>query len=100
MVSMSAGFLVLAAFLAGVVSFSSPCCLPLLPGYVAYVSGNTGAQRQPAGRIMTAAGLFTLGFGLTFTALARARPGLAGCCSPPARGWSAAPGCWSPPSGS
>jgi len=28
-------FLVAAAFLAGVLSFSSPCCLPLLPGYAA-----------------------------------------------------------------
>jgi cytochrome c-type biogenesis protein len=62
----SGTFLVAAAFLAGLVSFSSPCCLPLLPGYVAYVGG-TGAQ--PAGRVMAAAGLFALGFGATFTAL-------------------------------
>ncbi|MGH2656562.1 MAG: cytochrome c biogenesis protein CcdA, partial [Actinomycetota bacterium] len=27
------------AFVAGIVSFTSPCCLPLMPGYVAYVSG-------------------------------------------------------------
>jgi cytochrome c-type biogenesis protein len=56
-----------AAFLAGLLSFSSPCCLPLLPGYVAYVSGD--ASRSSPQRTMTAAGLFTLGFGLTFTAL-------------------------------
>jgi cytochrome c-type biogenesis protein len=62
----SGAFWVAAAFLAGLVSFSSPCCLPLLPGYVAYVGGS-GAQ--PTGRTMTAAGLFTLGFGATFTAL-------------------------------
>src|SRR6266536_2386683 len=64
---MSVTFLVAAAFLAGLVSFSSPCCLPLLPGYVAYVSGNEPTQR--AGRTMRAAALFTLGFGATFTAL-------------------------------
>ena len=58
---------VAAAFLAGVLSFSSPCCLPLLPGYVAYVSGDSGGPSPR--RTMTAAGLFTLGFGLTFTAL-------------------------------
>jgi cytochrome c-type biogenesis protein len=58
---------VAAAFLAGLLSFSSPCCLPLLPGYVAYVSGDA-AGSSPR-RTMTAAGLFTLGFGLTFTAL-------------------------------
>jgi cytochrome c-type biogenesis protein len=67
-VGVSGLFLVAAAFLAGVVSFSSPCCLPLLPGYVAYVSGGTG-DRQHARRTMLAAGLFTVGFGLTFTAL-------------------------------
>jgi cytochrome c-type biogenesis protein len=68
-VSLSAGFLVLAAFLAGLVSFSSPCCLPLLPGYVAYVSGEAVSRPQHVRRTMTAAGLFTLGFGVTFTAL-------------------------------
>jgi cytochrome c-type biogenesis protein len=65
---MGASFLIVAAFLAGVLSFSSPCCLPLLPGYVAYVSGNPDAQ-QRAGRTMRAAALFTVGFGVTFTAL-------------------------------
>jgi cytochrome c-type biogenesis protein len=64
---MSALFLVMAAFLAGMVSFSSPCCLPLLPGYVAYVGGHAG-QPSPR-RTMAAAGLFVLGFGVTFTAL-------------------------------
>jgi len=58
---------VMAAFLAGVLSFSSPCCLPLLPGYVAYVTGDPGGSSPR--RTMTAAVLFTLGFGLTFTAL-------------------------------
>ena len=63
----SAAFLVVAAFLAGLVSFSSPCCLPLLPGYVAYVGGEPG-QTSPR-RTMVAAGLFVLGFGATFTAM-------------------------------
>jgi cytochrome c-type biogenesis protein len=67
-VGVSGLFLVAAAFLAGVVSFSSPCCLPLLPGYVAYVSGDASAQPR-AGQTMTAAALFTVGFGVTFTAL-------------------------------
>ena len=64
---MSAVFLIMAAFLAGIVSFSSPCCLPLLPGYVAYVGGDPG-QASPR-RTMAAAGLFVLGFGATFTAM-------------------------------
>jgi cytochrome c-type biogenesis protein len=64
----SAPLLVVAAFLAGLVSFSSPCCLPLLPGYVAYVSGDADLK-QRSGRTMTAAALFIFGFGVTFTAL-------------------------------
>jgi cytochrome c-type biogenesis protein len=63
----SAAFLVMAAFLAGMVSISSPCCLPLLPGYLAYLTGGTGPPNLR--RTMTAAGLFVLGFGATFTAL-------------------------------
>jgi cytochrome c-type biogenesis protein len=63
----SAAFVVMAAFLAGLVSFSSPCCLPLLPGYVAYVGGESG-QTSPR-RTIAAAGLFVLGFGATFTAM-------------------------------
>jgi cytochrome c-type biogenesis protein len=63
----SAAFLVMAAFLAGTVSISSPCCLPLLPGYVAYLTGGTGPPNLR--RTMTAAGLFVLGLGATFTAL-------------------------------
>jgi len=36
------------AVLAGLVSFLSPCCLPLVPGYLAYVSGNAGAEVKQA----------------------------------------------------
>lgn len=40
---------VLIAVVAGTVSFLSPCCLPLVPGYVAYVTGAAGADatREP-----------------------------------------------------
>ncbi len=43
---------VLLAFAAGVVSFVSPCCLPLVPGYIAAVTGTApgeaadGAERR------------------------------------------------------
>jgi len=36
------------AMLAGLVSFLSPCCLPLVPGYLACVTGTAGADAQAA----------------------------------------------------
>ena len=53
------------ALLAGVLTFSSPCTLPLVPGYLGYLSG-VGAGR---GRTMGTAALFVTGFALVFTAL-------------------------------
>ncbi len=53
------------AFAAGVVSFASPCALPLVPGYVAFVSGGQapGRGRQNITPIL----LFILGFTAVFT---------------------------------
>ena len=34
-------FEILVAFGAGLISFLSPCVLPLIPGYVSYISGNS-----------------------------------------------------------
>jgi cytochrome c-type biogenesis protein len=34
---------------AGAVTFLSPCCLPLVPGYLSYVTGMSGAGAQPSG---------------------------------------------------
>jgi cytochrome c-type biogenesis protein len=61
-------WLPLLAFTAGVLSFSSPCILPLIPGYVGYMSGVAGSR----GRTLGAAVLFVLGFTLVFTALGAA----------------------------
>jgi cytochrome c-type biogenesis protein len=55
---------VLAAFAAGIVSFLSPCVLPLVPGYVSYVAGRT-PMNGPADRT-TAARLSTVGLSLCF----------------------------------
>ena len=61
------------ALLAGVISFSSPCCLPLMPGYVSYVSGVAGAQAGGGvalrSRVLASGGLFVLGFTLVFVAM-------------------------------
>ncbi|MCQ9165123.1 cytochrome c biogenesis CcdA family protein [Arthrobacter sp. STN4] len=56
------------ALLAGIVSFLSPCVLPLVPGYLGYVSGLTGAdlQKQRRGRMLLGIGLFVLGFSAVF----------------------------------
>ena len=60
------------AFVAGVISFSSPCCLPLMPGYVSYVSSvaaDAPIATSVRSRVVAAALLFVLGFALVFTAL-------------------------------
>jgi cytochrome c-type biogenesis protein len=57
------------ALLAGLVSFASPCVLPLVPGYLAYVGGFTDADERRArgrGRVLLGVLLFVLGFSLVF----------------------------------
>ncbi|MCC9195600.1 cytochrome c biogenesis CcdA family protein [Arthrobacter sp. zg-Y820] len=56
------------AALAGLVSFLSPCVLPLVPGYLGYVTGLTGVdlQKQRRGRMLAGIGLFVLGFSAVF----------------------------------
>jgi cytochrome c-type biogenesis protein len=71
------GALILAipiALLAGLVSFASPCVLPLVPGYLGYVTGMTGAELGEHGarrrsRMLVGVGLFVLGFTVVFVAL-------------------------------
>jgi len=60
------------ALVAGILSFTSPCCLPLMPGYVSYVSGVAGSGPQGVAirpRVVGAALLFVLGFATVFTVL-------------------------------
>ncbi len=73
------GSLVLAipvALLAGLVSFFSPCVIPLLPGYLSYATGLTGAElaggdatRRQRGRLLLGSVLFVLGFSVLFVML-------------------------------
>lgn len=60
--------------LAGFVSFASPCVLPLVPGYLGYVTGLTGIdlERRRKGRMLAGATLFVLGFTAVFVTLAAA----------------------------
>lgn len=90
----STGPLVLAiaaAALAGLVSFLSPCILPLIPGYLSYVTGLAGSDLDAAkapepaaggggvavatrtrakGRILAGTSLFVLGFSVMFSLMA------------------------------
>ena len=56
------------AFAAGLVSFISPCVLPLLPGYLAFLGGSAGnlGSRSSRGRTLLGAVAFILGFSAVF----------------------------------
>jgi cytochrome c-type biogenesis protein len=56
------------AMFAGLVSFASPCVLPLVPGYLSYVTGVAGTDLAEAkrGRMIAGASLFVLGFSAVF----------------------------------
>lgn len=65
------GSLVLAlpvALVAGLISFFSPCVIPLLPGYLSYATGLSAAELDSArrSRMVTGAVLFVLGFAVVF----------------------------------
>jgi len=72
----------LAAFLAGIVSFLSPCVLPLVPGYVSLISGSTIEEMQAKGRldlfraVMLKSLAFVCGFSIVFILLGAAATAL------------------------
>ncbi|MFT4028270.1 MAG: cytochrome c biogenesis protein CcdA [Protaetiibacter sp.] len=57
------------ALAAGLMSFLSPCVLPLVPGYLGYVSGVTGGARRTRSRMALGALAFVAGFSLVFMAV-------------------------------
>ena len=59
------------AVVAGTVSFFSPCVVPLLPGYLSYATGLSGADLEDAkrGRMVLGSLLFVLGFSFVFVVL-------------------------------
>jgi len=74
----AAGSLALAipvAAIAGLVSFFSPCVIPLLPGYLSYATGLSGADLasgkagERRGRMLLGSVLFVLGFAVVFVLL-------------------------------
>ena len=66
---------IVVAFFVGIVSFFTPCILPLVPGYLSYVSGLTGEEmdaKDARRRVLLGTSLFVLGFATMFTALGAA----------------------------
>ena len=60
-------FELIVAFGAGLISFLSPCVLPLIPGYVSYISGNSLSELIEKKQInLTPIILFTIGFSIVF----------------------------------
>ncbi len=59
------------AFLAGLLSFLSPCVLPLVPSYLSFITGMSGVAEMGARRHLAVlhAALFVIGFSLIFVAL-------------------------------
>lgn len=72
------------AFLAGLVSFVSPCVLPLVPAYLSFLTGSTveelrgNATLNSRGRTLAHAGAFVLGFTIVFVLLGASASELGG----------------------
>ena len=76
---MSSSVSLAAAFLAGLVSFISPCVLPIVPGYLSFISGvnvaqwkDGGAPRDLVRRVALTSLAFVLGFSTVFVTLGAA----------------------------
>ena len=63
----------IAAFSAGLLSFLSPCVLPLIPGYLSFMTGLTTTELadsdRSVSRVMVPAVLFVVGFTIVFVAM-------------------------------
>lgn len=71
------------AFAAGIFSFFSPCVVPLIPGYLAYISGTSIKQLQTGSRelqtrVFTNSIMFTIGFAIVFIVLGMVIAGVFG----------------------
>lgn len=77
------------AALAGLLSFLSPCVLPLVPGYLGYVTGLAGADlaERKKGRMVAGIGLFVLGFSVVFVLIGSVFSQLGVLLKAPAYAW-------------
>ena len=60
---------IIVAFIAGIISFISPCVLPLIPGFLAYLSGTSAGQEGARLKIFLNSAAFVLGFSAVFALL-------------------------------
>ena len=60
---------VVVAFVAGIISFVSPCVLPLIPGFLAYLSGTSTGQQGARLKVFLNSVAFVLGFSVVFALL-------------------------------
>lgn len=60
---------IIAAFIAGLVSFLSPCILPLVPAFLAYLSGTTEDAKGARMKMFMNSVAYVAGFGLVFALL-------------------------------
>lgn len=66
---------IFAAFIGGIVAFLSPCVLPIIPGYIAYISGVSLTSERERGvdwNVVLSAVAFVIGFSLIFTLMGAA----------------------------
>lgn len=64
-----------AAFIGGIVAFLSPCVLPIIPGYIAYISGVSLSASENRGinwKVVLSAVAFVIGFSIVFTLMGAA----------------------------
>ncbi|MDP2717263.1 MAG: cytochrome c biogenesis protein CcdA [Candidatus Micrarchaeota archaeon] len=57
------------AFVAGLVSFLSPCVLPLIPAFLTYLAGNAASSKASRAQIFLSSVFFVLGFSVVFSVL-------------------------------
>ena len=59
------------SFFAGIISFLSPCVLPIIPGYISFINGTTleGLEERKKNFILKETLLFTIGFSIVFVSL-------------------------------
>ncbi len=86
---MASEITIVAAFIAGLLSFASPCVLPLVPGFLSYLGGVglKGGEKASRMRIFLNAVAYVLGFVVVFSILGVLLNGVLGAASYDVRIW-------------